>query len=113
MAQASPLRYLNEPAARAIRNEQPESATAADLAAKAAALGDPTRMVIAHALRTGGEVCVCDLSWILDRPIQAISHHIVKMRAAGIVASRQNGRLVHCELTDTGSRLLDALTPTN
>jgi len=108
---ASPLRFLDEPAASGIRAEQPESATVVALASHAAALGDPTRLAIAHALRAGGEVCICDLSWILDRPVQMISHHVGKMRAAGVVSSRQDGRIVQCQLTGTGARLLEALSP--
>ncbi len=111
VAQASPLRFLDEPAAAGIRAEQPDATIATALAQQAAALGDPTRMAIAHALRTGGEVCICDLSWILQRPVQMISHHVGKMRAAGVVASRQDGRLVQCQLTDTGARFLEAVTP--
>ncbi|MGE4427392.1 MAG: ArsR/SmtB family transcription factor [Solirubrobacteraceae bacterium] len=81
------------------------------LVQRAAALSDPTRMALALALRDGGEVCVCDLSWILGRPVQLISHHLAKMRGAGVVVARQDGRLVRCRLTPTGARLLEALSP--
>jgi DNA-binding transcriptional ArsR family regulator len=111
MADTSVLRCLDEPTAVGLREEQPDGAVLAGLAAQAAALGDPTRAAIAHALRAGEEVCVCDLSWILGRPLKVISHHVGKMRTAGVVASRQEGRLVMCRLTDDGGRLLDALSP--
>lgn len=111
MADTSVLRCLDEPTAVGLREEQPDGAVLAGLAARAAALGDPTRAAIAHALRDGDEVCVCDLSWILGRPLKVISHHIGKMRTAGVVASRQDGRLVMCRLTDDGERLLNALSP--
>ncbi len=111
MSRVSPLRVLDEASAGAIRDRQPQPDEVRELAAQAAAFSDPTRMALALALRDGGDVCVCDLSWILQRPVQLVSHHLNKMRSAGVVVSRQNGRLVICALTPAGRRLLEALTP--
>jgi hypothetical protein len=57
------LLCLDLPRAEDIRQHLNE-ATIADAAARATALGDPTRVTIAVALREGGELCVCDLAWI-------------------------------------------------
>lgn len=111
MPRSSPLRVLDERSAGAIRAQQPPPPAVRDLASQAAAFSDPTRMALALALRDGGEVCVCDLSWILERPVQLVSHHLTKMRGAGVVDARQDGRLVRCRLTPTGARLLEALSP--
>ncbi len=54
---------------------------------------------------------MCDLSWIVARPVQLVSHHLGKMRAAGVVSSRKEGRLVMCTLTPDGVQLLEALAP--
>lgn len=80
-----------------------------ELAASAAALGEPTRVAVAMALQDGEELCVCDLSWVLERPEKAVSHHLRKMRAAGVVRSRRDGRMVMYALTPVGARLLEAL----
>jgi DNA-binding transcriptional ArsR family regulator len=102
---------LDEVSAGALRDLQPPAPAVRDLAAQAAAFSDPTRVALGLALRDGEEVCVCDLSWILERPVQLVSHHLTKMRAAGVVQARQDGRLVRCRLTPTGARLLEALSP--
>ncbi|CAB4958861.1 unannotated protein [freshwater metagenome] len=111
MSRISPLRVLDETSAGALRELQPPAPEVRALAAQAAALSDPTRMALGLALRDGDEVCVCDLSWILERPVQLVSHHLTKMRGAGVVEARQDGRLVRCRLTPRGLRLLEALAP--
>jgi len=58
-------------------------------AARARALGDPTRMLVAAALRDGGELCVCDLSWIVARSQGLVSHHLRALRAQELVRSRR------------------------
>jgi DNA-binding transcriptional ArsR family regulator len=105
------LLCLDLPKAEALRHAGLETAAAEQVAVHAAAFGDPTRVALALALRGGGELCVCDLSWIVQRPEKAVSHHLRKMRTAGVVGSRRDGRMVMYGLTDTGDRLLTALVP--
>jgi ArsR family transcriptional regulator, lead/cadmium/zinc/bismuth-responsive transcriptional repressor len=105
------LLCLDLPKAEALRQAGLETAAAEQVAVHAAAFGDPTRVALALALRGGGELCVCDLSWIVQRPEKAVSHHLRKMRTAGVVGSRRDGRMVMYGLTDTGDRLLAALVP--
>lgn len=88
-----------------------DPAAAERIAVRAAAFGDPTRVALAVALRGGGELCVCDLSWIVERPEKAVSHHLRKMRTAEVVRSRRDGRMVMYGLTEAGGRVLDALVP--
>lgn len=97
--------------AEALRHAGLEPAAAERVAVNAAAFSDPTRVDLALALRGGGELCVCDLSWIVRRPEKTVSHHLRKMRAAGVVGSRRDGRMVMYALTETGDRLLSALVP--
>ena len=87
-------RHLHEPAI-------------ADTAARGKALGDPTRVTIAVALREGGELCVCDLAWITGRPENLVSHHLRTLRAAGLASSRREHKIVFYALTELGTRLLD------
>jgi len=85
----------------------------ADAAARGKALGDPTRVTIAAALREGGELCVCDLAWITSRPENLVGHHLRTLRAAGLASSRREYKIVFYALTELGTRLFDSfLTPT-
>lgn len=83
---------------------------AAEIAAgQAKALSDPTRVAAALALRGGGELCVCDLAWVLGRAENLVSHHARALRQAGLARSRRDGKMVLYTLTDRGAALLDAL----
>jgi ArsR family transcriptional regulator, lead/cadmium/zinc/bismuth-responsive transcriptional repressor len=83
-------------------------ATAASAAAMAKALGDPTRLTIALALRQGEELCVCDLGWITMRAENLVGHHLRSLREAGLAESRRDGKIVFYSLTATGRDLIDA-----
>jgi DNA-binding transcriptional ArsR family regulator len=78
-------------------------------AAQARALADPTRLRIADAIGEGGELCVCDIAWIMERAENLVSHHLRLLREGGLVRSRRDGKMVICELTEQGRVLLDAL----
>ena len=80
-------------------------------AARAQALADPTRLTLAGALKEGGELCVCDLAWILERPQNLVSHHLRALRAAGLARSRRDGKMVMYELTGDGAALVEAVLP--
>ena len=66
------------------------------------ALGDPTRLTIALALRDGGELCVCDLAWIVERAENLVSHHVRALRAAGLADYRRDGKMALYSLTERG-----------
>lgn len=101
------LLCLDLPRAEAIRARlDPELAHTA--AARAKALGDPTRLLIALALREGGELCVCDLAWITARAENLVGHHLRQLRNAGLAASRREGKIVFYSLTPVGAALIDA-----
>jgi DNA-binding transcriptional ArsR family regulator len=76
-------------------------------AARARALADPTRLMLAAALRDGDELCVCDLAWIAERSQNLVSHHLRALRAAELVRSRRDGKMVMYALTDEGAALID------
>jgi DNA-binding transcriptional ArsR family regulator len=85
----------------------PEVAEAAATGAKA--LADPTRLTIATALAHGGELCVCDLAWIVERAENLVSHHARALRTAGVVSSRREGKMVLYALSERGRALLAAV----
>lgn len=74
------------------------------------ALGDPTRLAVAAALADAeDELCVCDLSWVVGRSQKLVSHHVRQLRAAGLVRSRREGKMVMYALTERGRALLDVV----
>jgi ArsR family transcriptional regulator, arsenate/arsenite/antimonite-responsive transcriptional repressor len=69
-----------------------ERAHAERMAAVAKALGDPVRMQLVDVLRQhAGKVCVCELVPLFDLSQPTVSHHLKKLRDAGIVGSERQG----------------------
>jgi ArsR family transcriptional regulator len=69
-----------------------ERAEAERLAEVAKALGDPVRMQLVDVLRKhAGKVCVCELVPLFDLSQPTVSHHLKKLRDAGIVGSERKG----------------------
>ncbi len=92
--------------AEALRTRRLDPARADRSARQAKALGDPTRLTLAAALADGGELCVCDLAWVLERAQNLVSHHLRILRSEGLVTSRREGKMVIYALTDRGRELL-------
>jgi len=103
------LLCLDLPRAEELRKARLDRQVAEDLSASAKALGDPTRLTLAVALRAGGELCVCDLSWVVERSENLVSHHVRALRAAGLVCSRREGKMVMYALTERGDALLEVV----
>src|SRR5687767_8360736 len=97
---------IDAPRAEAIRARLPGEGALLDAAERAKALSDPTRLTLAEALCEGEELCVCDLSWIVGRSQNLVSHHLRTLRSHGMVCSRRDGKLVMYSLTDVGRSLL-------
>lgn len=67
-------------------------AAAERIAAVAKALNDPIRVQIVDVLRShAGEVCVCELVPLFEISQPTLSHHLRKLRDAGIVDSVKRG----------------------
>jgi len=94
--------------AEALRRSRLSVEDAERLADAARGLADPTRLMLAEALGEAGELCVCDLSWIAERPENLVSHHLRTLRSAGLARSRRDGKMVMYSLTERGRSLLHA-----
>lgn len=92
--------------AEALRARRLAVDEAREMAERAKALGDPTRLMLAAALAGIDELCVCDLAWIAEKPENLVSHHLRLLRSAGIVSSRREGRMVMYSVTALGRRVL-------
>jgi DNA-binding transcriptional ArsR family regulator len=102
------LLHIDEPEGLALRAARLDPDSAELVAERFRALSDQLRLGLALALRDGDELCVCDLSWIAQRPQNLISHHMKVLKHAGIVAARKQGKMTMYRLTGEGRRLADS-----
>ena len=89
----------------ALDAEQAETA-----AATFKALADPVRLrIFSHiASAPGGEACVCDIPDVgVSQP--TVSHHLKKLREAGLLTSRREGTWVHYSVAPGALSAVSAL----
>lgn len=85
-------RPAGEPCCAPVATPQVDRAAAERLAAVAKALSDPVRLQIVDVLRRhAGEVCVCELQPLFDISQPTLSHHLKKLRDAGLVGVERKG----------------------
>ncbi|MUV88508.1 metalloregulator ArsR/SmtB family transcription factor [Halapricum sp. CBA1109] len=71
------------------------------------ALANEKRLAVVHALRQG-ELCACELETVLDAPQSTVASHLRKLKDAGIVHTRKEGKWTYYRIADTASlQLLD------
>jgi ArsR family transcriptional regulator len=85
-------RPAGEPCCEPVAYPDVERAQALRMADVAKALGDPIRLQLVDVLRRhAGRVCVCELVPLFDISQPTLSHHLKKLREAGIVSSERQG----------------------
>ena len=76
-------------------------------------LGNDTRYDIVRLLTAAdGELCVCEISPVVDVSDSAISHALSDLSEAGLVTRRKEGTWRYYEATDRAAALLAALDET-
>lgn len=79
------------------------------LDARFKALSDAKRLAILDVLRDG-EACVCELTEAMDVSQSLLSFHLKKLKEAGLVRDRREGRWAYYRLDSEGlSQLRDRL----
>src|SRR5512139_3188204 len=63
------------------------------------ALSDETRLRI-MILLTQGELCVCDLMFVLDEPQSKVSRHLAYLKHSGLTNSKRAGVWMHYSLKE-------------
>ena len=101
------LLCLDLPRAEEIRLGLIDRESATHASTRAAALADPTRLQVAIALAEGGELCGCDLAWIVGAAQNLVSHHLRRLRDADLARSRRDRKMVLYSLTDEGRALVE------
>lgn len=64
-----------------------------------AALAHQTRLRCLMLLMVYDELCVCDLTQVLDVAQPHMSRHLAQLRALGLVSDRRDGLWIHYRLT--------------
>ena len=86
-----------------VRTTTPDEEKLYDLADFFKMFGDTTRIKILYALSVS-EMCVCDLSEILNASQSAVSHQLKTLRQANLVSFRKEGKTVIYTLKDNHVR---------
>ena len=98
-----------EPCCQPVVYPDVESDQAVRMAAVAKALGDPVRLQLVDVLRKhAGKVCVCELVPLFDIAQPTLSHHLKKLREAGIVESERRGLWAYYYVTPDTLKELSA-----
>src|SRR3954471_15626327 len=85
-------RAAGEPCCEPVVYPDVERAHATRMADVAKALGEPVRLQLVDVLRKhAGKVCVCELVPLFDISQPTLSHHLKRLREAGIVDSERRG----------------------
>ncbi len=90
---------LNPAVVKNVASKMPDDEVLFDLAELFKVFGDSTRVRILSALSCN-ELCVNDLSVLLDMTQSAVSHQLKALRAAKLVRSRKDGKVVYYSLDD-------------
>ena len=77
-----------------------ENKDLSDLLVLGKCFSDSSRIKIFYALETFKEMCVCDLSEILDASIATTSHHLRYLKKHGVAKSRKDGKEVYYSLAN-------------
>ena len=90
---------IHEDVLRRVRERMPEEEPVYEVSELFRVFGDSTRARIICALNIE-EMCVCDLSALLNMTQSAISHQLRLLKVSRIVKSRKQGRVVYYSLDD-------------
>jgi ArsR family transcriptional regulator len=90
---------MHEDVIERVSKNMPEEELLYDLAELFKVFGDSTRVRILCALDEE-EMCVCDISALLNMTQSAISHQLRVLKAARLVKNRRDGKVVYYSLDD-------------
>jgi ArsR family transcriptional regulator, lead/cadmium/zinc/bismuth-responsive transcriptional repressor len=62
--------------------------------------GNSTRLKLLYLLENHDEICVCDLAEMLGVSVSAVSQHLAKLKARGLVAPRRDAQTIYYRLTE-------------
>lgn len=98
-SEACDCNVIHEDAVALVRSKMPEEDPIYEVAELFKVFGDSTRARIICALSIS-ELCVCDLSCLLNMSQSAISHQLRILKQARIVKNRRSGKSIYYSLDD-------------
>jgi DNA-binding transcriptional ArsR family regulator len=93
------IRIINEKKVSIVKKQMLENIIFGNLSDTFKTLGDNTRVKILFAL-SKEELCVCDISAVLDMSISAVSHQLRVLRNMNLVKHKKEGKIVYYSLND-------------
>ncbi len=90
---------IHEDVVKAVKSKMPADEDLYDLAELFKVFGDTTRVKILCALHQA-EMCVCDISVLLNMTKSAVSHQLRVLKNARLVKFRKEGKIVYYSLDD-------------
>ncbi len=93
------MKYVDEEAVKACKKAMLEEEDYDELSLIFDMFGDSTRLKIMNALFTR-ELCVSDLSSLLEMSTSAISHQLAQLKKTKLVSSRKIGKNVFYSMAD-------------
>ena len=82
-----------------VKQQLPPEEILADLADFYKIFSDSTRVRILYALDKS-ELCVCDISVLLNMSVSAVSHQLKLLRESNLVKTKREGKVVFYSLSD-------------
>lgn len=96
---------IHEDVVAAVRGMLPEDDLTMELADTFKLFADSTRVRILYAL-TLAELCVCDISALLNMSMSSVSHQLRILKQSNLVKYRKAGRVVYYSLADDHVRTI-------
>ena len=90
---------IHEEVVEEVKKQMPEDSKLVETANLLKVFGDPTRIKIICALMKA-EMCVCDLSSLLDVSRTAVSHQLKTLKQTRLVKYRRDGKVIYYSLDD-------------
>ena len=98
-------RVIHQDTVDIVRQKMPEDDLLQDLAEFYRVFSDKTRVKILCALMAQ-EMCVCDLSFLMNMEQSAVSHQLRLLKQAGLVKNRRDGKVIYYSLLDEHVRTI-------
>ena len=80
--------------------EKPFAPRLDELSARFSLLGNETRLKLFWILTSVEEMCVCDLAERLNVTVSAVSQHLAKFKAYGLMKTRRDASTIYYSLSD-------------
>lgn len=90
---------IHEDVVNNVKSKMPEEESLIDLADLFKIFGDSTRVRILWVLNES-EMCVCDISALLNMTQSAISHQLRLLKQSNLVKNRKDGKVVYYSIKD-------------